>query len=485
MTTTPSSSKPRFWIKASPRGKRSGFAVLPDGGAGRVTVTVLPKPWSSRAAAVREYDHVRGATTHVVIYETEYAALSTTASAMGALAMSLADLGRSQADLLALGAPPKNPVLASAVSDDPFINLIDLMLLAERGRLTTSPLEFEGVFAPSLLRLITHERLLQLVESLIFRARPRYAERTETLELPRGRLSERSLLFSIATGTPRVESTFDELTIDTPLLQVVASALRVVASERLPQKIVALRPGLQTRAVHLLRYLSGVSLVSRERALVTAERLWLNPLDRIWEPAMEAAMPVLRDHAVIPKDGSDDSESLLVHISTEKFWEQCLELALVSAFPGLVVGRNAPGEGVSVPAPWAPRAAAASPLPELGADAFPDFMFRSSRRVVVADAKYKLHTGGTPSSDDGYQLFSYSHLASLAGQASDLALVLYPTRGGGSPQQLKLERLRDRDYPLWLVRLPFPTPGDLRRQGSWSAFLAQLAQTIRDFSAEW
>ena len=42
------SSPTRLWIKASPRGTRSGFAVLPDGAGGRVTVTVLPKPWSSK-----------------------------------------------------------------------------------------------------------------------------------------------------------------------------------------------------------------------------------------------------------------------------------------------------------------------------------------------------------------------------------------------------------------------------------------------------
>ncbi len=484
MTSTPSSSVPRFWIKASPRGKRSGFAVLPDGGGGRVTVTVLPKPWSPRAGAVREYDHVPGSTTHVVIYETELAALSTTTPAMGALAMSLADVGRSQSDLLGLGVPPRDPIRAPAVSGDPFRNLIDLMLLAERGWLTTSPLEFEGAFASSLLRLIAHERLVQVVESLIFRARPRYAERTETLELPRGRLSERSLLFSIATGTPRVESTFDELTMNTPLLQVVASALRVVASERLPRKVAVLRPSLQTRAVHLLRHLSGVSPVRRERALLTAERLWLNSLDRIWEPAMEAATPVLRGHAVIPEDGSDDSESLLVHISTDKFWEQCLELALASIFPRLAVSRDGqPGEGATVPAPWAPRAASDGSLP--AADVFPDFMFRSPRRVVVADAKYKLHTGSAPSSDDGYQLFAYSHLATLGGHASDLALLLYPMRAGRSPKQLEIERLRGRDYPSWLVYLPFPTRGDLQRQGSWSAFLAQLSRTIRAFSTDW
>jgi McrBC 5-methylcytosine restriction system component len=486
VTVAASSSDARFWIKASSRGTRSGFAVLPDSVDGRVTVTVLPKPWSVRARAVREYAHTPGATTHVVMYETELATLSTTASSVGALAVSLADISRDQADLLGLGAPPDDPAPPMAISGDPFSDLIDLMLLAERGRLTTSPLTFEGSFAPSLLRLLTHERLLKVVESLIFRARPRYAERTETLEMVRGLLRERSLLFSMATGTPRVESTFDELTMDTPLLQVVASALRVVASERLPRKIAALRPSLRARAVHLLRYLSGVSLVDRERALLAAERLWLSPLDRIWEPAIDAAMPVLRDRAVVPEDGAEMSEAILVHVSTEKFWEQCLELALESAFKTVAVSRDAqPGEGISVPAPWAPRTPVGSEPTELETEAFPDFMFRAAHRAVVADAKYKLGGGSAPSSADGYQLFAYSHLATLSGHASDLSVILYPTRAGGRPRQLELERLRDRTYPLWLVRLPFPTRTDLQSQASWSAFVARMARAIRDFSTDW
>lgn len=483
---TASSNGPSFWIKASPRGTRSGFAVLPDGADGRVTVTVLPKPWSSKAIVHRNYIHTPGATTHIVMYETELASLSTTASSVGALAGSLSNIARDQAHLLGLGAPPDEAVSATAVAGDPFRDLIDLMLIAERGRLTSSPLTFEGAFAPSLLRLLTHERLLEVVESLIFRARPRYAERSEILEIPRGRLSEQSLLLSQATGLPRVESTFDELTMDTPLLQVVASALRVVASERLPRKIAVLRPGLHTRAVHLLRYLSSVRLVDRERALLAAERLWVSPLDRIWEPAIDAAVPVLRDRAVIPQDGPASTEAMLVHVSTEKFWEQCLELAFESVFTTIAVNRDAQvGDGVRVPAPWVLRTTPGIEPSELSADSFPDFMFRSSRRVVVADAKYKLGRGSAPNSQDGYQIFAYSHLATLGGQTSDLALLLYPTRGGGRPWQVELERLRDRNYPLWLVRLPFPTRADLQSNGSWSAFVAQLARTIQGFSADW
>lgn len=483
---TASSSGANFWIKASPRGTRSGFAVLPDGAHGRVTVTVLPKAWSAKDGAVREYAHTPGTTTHVVMYETELVGLRTPPSSVGAMAINLTDMSRDQADLLGLGAPPDDSVSAASISGDPFGDLFDLMLLAERGTLTSSPLSFEGAFAPSLLRFLSHERLLNVVESLIFRARPRYAEQSELLAMPRGRLRERSLLFSLASGTPRVESTFDELTMDTALLQVVASALRVVASARWPRKIASLRPGLQTRSVHLLRYLSGVSLVDRERALLTAERLWLNPLDRSWEPAIDVALTVLRDRAVVPEDGGESTEALLVHVSTEKFWEQCLELALGSAFTTVAVGRNArPCEGVSVPAPWAPRTPDGSEPAEFVTATFPDFMFRSSRHVVVADAKYKLGAGNSPRSQDGYQLFAYSHLATLRGQTSDLALVLYPTRAGDRPRQVELERLRARSYPLWLVRLPFPTRLDLQSQGSWGAFVARLARTIRDFSTDW
>lgn len=480
MVTT---SAPRLWIKASPRGTRSGFAVLPDGAGGSVTVTVLPKPWSAKAKVVREYDHAPGSTTHVLMHETELAVLSTSSASIGAITIGLMDVSRQQADLLALGAPPDDPQTAPAIGGHPFRELLDLMLLAERGSLTSSPLTFEGTFAPSLLRILIQERLLSVVEGLIFRVRPRYSERTETLGMPRGRLRESSLLYSLATGTPRVESTFDELTTDTPLLQIVASALRVVGSDRMPGKMASLRPGLQNRAVHLLRYLSGVTLINREQALLAAEHLWLGPLDQSWKPAIEACMPVLRDWAVEPESGANSTDAMLIQVSTEKFWEQCMELALKSAFMNVAVSRHAqPGEGVSVPAPWIARTSKST---EPQSASFPDFMLRSGRRVVVADAKYKLGTGSAPTSSDGYQLFAYSHLATLEGRASDLAVLLYPTRTGAQPRQLELERLRNRAYPLWLAPMPFPSRLDVQSQSSWASYISRLATAVRDLSVDW
>ncbi|GAA1646096.1 hypothetical protein GCM10009700_35540 [Brevibacterium sanguinis] len=480
------SSASRLWIKASPRGTRSGFAVLPDGAGGRVTVTVLPKPWEAEPRVVREHAHSPGATTHVVVHETGLAAIRTSAECIGTLAVSLAEASMTQADLLALGSPSDDPVHEPIGHGEPFGQLIDLMLLAERGSLMDSPLTFEGAFAPSVLRMLTHEHLLTTVEGLIFRARPKYDERTETLEMPRGRLSAKGLLYSLATGTPRVESTFDELTTDTPLLQVIASALRVIGSDHLPPKVALLRPDLKTRATQLLRHLSGVTLIERERAILLAESLWFGPLDQIWKPAVDAALPVLRAWAVEPESGTSTTDALLIQVSTEKFWEQCLELALESRFATLAVSRDGqPDEGVSVPAPWSPPTANGDRIVDPATTSFPDFILRTGRKIVVADAKYKLGTGRAPGSADGYQMFAYSHLATLDGRPSDLAALLYPTGIGGQIRQFERQRLRDRGYPLWLAHLPFPCPADLREQQNWSVYIAGLAGHLRGFARDW
>lgn len=480
------SSPARLWLKASPKGRRSGFAVLSDGVGGRVTVTVLPKPWTATNEAAREYMHVPGATTHVIAHETGITAINTTVEAVGNLAMALADVNAVNAELLSIGDPSARLIEAPASQSGPFRHLMDLMLLAERGSLADCPLMFDGFFAPSLMRLLAQERLIGFVEDLIFRARPRYVERTEVLSIPRGRLNSESLLFSCTSGAPHVESTFDELSTDTPILQVIASALRVICSDRLPSKIRELRPRLQPRAIHLLRYLSSVTLIDREQALLIAEGTWLGPLDQIWKPAIDAAIPVLRDWAVSPEEGSERTESVAVSISTEKFWEQSLGLALRTAFGPIAVSRDGvAGEGVSVPAPWGSPRSVIDESFEDPTGSFPDFMFHTHKRTIVADAKYKLGIGGAPGASDGYQLFSYSHLANLNGISSELAVLFYPTRQGEASRQFELQRLRDRTYPLWLTRLPFVRPSELRSQQNWNMYVAALARQIRVFADDW
>jgi hypothetical protein len=353
------------------------------------------------------------------------------------------------------------------------------MLLAEKGGIGTSETSYDGRLTKSVMRLLTHERLLRAVEPLLFKARPSYIEHTDTLSMPRGRLHDRSLLLASATGQPYIDCTFDELTMDTPLLRVVKSSLYVIATDRLPRRIAALRPRTQAQAVQFLRHLPTIQLISRESAALQADRLWLAPLERNWEPALEAAKRVLREVGTIPEGEPTESvESVAVHVFTEKFWEQALEAILLAAFGDVRTSADGNlGPGVTAPQPWVPIGPAAVP------GTYPDYMFRFGTRVVLADAKYKASTALDAS--DGYQLFAYSHLASLDAIPPDMGLVLYPAPPRSDPWQQQWTRLPDREFPLWLVNLPFPARADVRSQAAWNQYISQGGSALRALATEW
>lgn len=473
----------RLWIRASPQGKRSGFVVLPDGAGGHVSFTVLPKPWASRGRAVRDLSHTSGRTSHVVLYEGEVAAVGAPRDVVGTLAVGLTDLASQYAGLLELGAAPAGSVAEPAPTGDPFASLIDLALLVQRSSLRREQQSFEGAFSPAVLRLLSFEHLVQEVEKVLFRARPRYNEHSEVLTQPRGRLDAHSLLVSQESGMPWVLSTFDELRMDTPLLRVIRAALRVVAATRLHPKIRMLRPGLPTKAAQFLHYLQGVQPIDCATAAGVAERLHLGPLDRPWQAAVDAAMPVLKDQDVSPQDDAHDSEVVAVLVSTEKVWEQCLEVALETVFDALYVNRDgALARDVMASPPWV-RDTAPGPIKDQ--EAAPDFLLRRGDTVAVVDAKYKLASAPVVEAADGYQLFAYSHLSSLAGQATDVAAILRPTRTGAAPIQARYRRMPVADYPLWVASLPFPTRSDVRDALRWQAYIARLAAQLAEFSSAW
>jgi len=190
----------------------------------------------------------------------------------------------------------------------------------------------------------------------------------------------------------------------------------------------------------------------------------------------------LRSHAVTPSPGRELETAIAVHVEMEKFWEQCLETTLDRTFPAMSVSRDkSAGPGVIVPSPWFSEGDDS----RLSSDAYPDFMFRVGRHVVVADAKYKSSRGTKPSAQDAYQLFAYSHLAELEGQGADISMILYPAGTESSAQQHALQRMRDRTCVLWHIALPFPSRSDIRSTGSWSMYVARLARTLRDFSTAW
>jgi len=451
-----------------------------DGSGGAVTFTILPKVWQSERTSVRRLHHPAGTSSHLAAHETNYVHVQGTAQVLGAIALNLSKVsGPGQAELLMPCPPPsQEPCMAAAISD-PFNRLIDLMLLAEKGGIDTSEARYDGSLSKSLMRLLAQERLLRAVEPLLFRARPNYIEHTEALSMPRGRLHDSSLLLASVTRQPRIDCTFDELTMDTPLLRVMKSSLHVIATDRLPPKVATLSPRTQARAVQLLRHLPTIQLISRESATLQADRLWLGPLARNWDSALQAAKPVLREVGTIPEaEPAESADPVAVHVFTEKFWEQTIEAILQAAFGDVrtSAGGNR-GTGVVAPQPWILTGPAAVP------GTYPDFMFRFGTRVVLADAKYK--SGAALDASDGYQLFAYSHLASLDNVPPHIGLVLYPAAPRSEPRQQRWMRLPDSEFPLWLVSLPFPARADVRSQAAWSQYIAQGASALRALAAEW
>jgi len=470
------------WIRISPEGKRSGFVSVADGEGGTLTITILPKPWASHPVASRSVDHTPGTTTHVVCHELDFLRLRSSAAATRAILYNVTTVAApGERSLIAASPPPDKGTEPSCQAEvsDPFGDLVGLLGIARRGGSRLLEDMFQGGPAKAFTRVLTQERFLRELQPLLFRARPRYLERVEDLASPTGRLDDSSLLVANATGRPWIRSVFDDLTMDTPLLRVMRAALHVIVSDRIPPGLQPLGRNLDRRASQFAQHFATVTPLHREQALLVGERLWLGHLDRPWEAALDAALEVLRDHGPLPADGTTNTDAFIVHVMTEKFWEQVVAESLEMAFGDVRISADkSPGEGVDAPKPWISVGGAG------GTDqTFPDFMFRHDLDVVLADAKYKRRP--SIESTDAYQLFTYSHLARLDGKASDTALLVFPASPYASLIQVPWQRFDSPKYLLWLISMAFPSQDEVTAASAWRTYLGSTASGMREAALDW
>ena len=475
-----------LWLRISPQGKRSGFVSLPDGFGGVLSITILPKMWALAPRSHRVVEHAAGASTNAICFELDSLEISAGNEVLSALALCLSRSGGGRVgeyELLEAGQPETRRCAGIDVNGtDPLGDLISLLDLAERGGVRRDEQLVQGHLGEAFTRVLTYERFVGMLEPLIFRSRPRYVEKQESLSSPRGRLNDRSLLVARATGMPVVDCTFDELTMDTPLLQIMRAALTVIASDRLPKSLAPLwRPGA-TRASNLRRHLAHVTVVPRDTARLAAERMWLTPLDRQWQPLLEEAIKVLSKQGYVPEQGAEPSDGLAVHILSEKCWEFAVGEVLTATFSDVRASADRQlAEGVEAPRPRRP--AQKSQLLAPDETSFPDYMLRHAMHVIVADAKYKLSSAVR--SGDAYQLFTYSHLAKLSGQASDVALLVFPAPVGATSVQSQWQREDSESYSLWAVQLTAPTRRDVASAASWRHYVDRAAMDLELLSATW
>lgn len=472
-------------LRASPDGSTAGFTVLSDGSeTGAVAVVVLPKPWASAPGLVRSVSHQSGTTTHIVLYELDIAEIATERSAAQAIAFSVTSLPAESDDddadqgrrlLEAIRA--SSTATSEAAPDDLHQALLRLLFIIERSRALRGRQSMQGRYSRSLVRLLEQLRLVDEVERVIYLARPRYEERHEELTIPRGRIVERALLRSEWSGVPRVESVFDELTTNTPVLQIAAAALRVTLADQHGSQLRAIAKGLRDRAARLLQLLSDVTVLDPSSALVLTERSQFGRLDQQWKPAIAAASPVLRGHGVVPQGGRDESQrTVVLSLPMEQAWEEWLERAMRILWTDVQPQAR-------TRAPWAIDS---HRPPRTGRI---DFLARLANGSVAAiDAKYKIDRGYIRSGD-GYQLFAYSHLARMDEDAPSLAVLLFPESADISTgRDVARQYWRvpgEPSFPLWTAKLPFPSPLELRGAEAFSDYLARLAAALNVVSAEW
>lgn len=463
-------------FRTSPRGSRAGFVVLPDGSGGALTVTVLPKPWNPSARRhLLIPQHVPGTSTHAALYEGESAEMSSTPHVVGALTRAILDLGdrEGRKDLLQLISARQNSTSPPAASVDSFESVIRLMLLAKRQRIALEDHQYRGAAAESLLRVVEQKLFVEEVRRVIARARPGYQERLDRLSSPRGALSGTSLALSLLTGTPEVDCRFDEQTMDTPVLRIVLAALRVVATDDTPAAFTHLAAPVRSQAVALARRLDGVTVLERERALLAARRLVLHSLERPWASAVDQAVQVLSRTSVLPLDGHAGTErAVAIHLSMEKWWEQCLLGALRHVADPGTTHPQAP-----VGSPWTPASGTSKPEARKA-----DFIFVLNGRRFLADAKYKVDETSLGASD-GDQMFAYSHTAALpeSDLLTEAGAVFYAHRLRGKIRSREvLVRTTAPRYELQLLDLPFPSPTDIRTDATWRVYLEGLGDGIRE-----
>ena len=462
-------------VRASPRGSRAGFAVIPDGAAGALTITVLPKPWNAdERRHILIPEHVPGTSTHITLFEGESAEMASSARVVSALTQGVLNIGDrdGRKDLLQLVRARGSGVAPPPASVESFESVINLMLLAKRQRTALEDHQYRGAAAESLLRVVEQQLFVAEVRRVIGRARPGYLERVDRLANPRGALSGTSLALALLTGTPEVECRFDEQTTDTPVLRIVLAGLRAVATDHAPTALARLAVPVRSEAVALARRLNSVTVLERERALLAARQLALHKLERPWVRAVEQAVLVLSRTSVVPMEGYAETErAVAIHLSMEKWWEQCLLGAIQHVADPGTTHPQAP-----VGLPWAPASGTSKPKVRSA-----DFIFVLGGRCFLADAKYKIDETALGASD-GDQMFAYSHTAALPGTdvLTDAGAVLYAQSVRGKVRTREvLIRTTEPRYELQLLDLPFPSPTDVETDASWRVYLETLAEHIR------
>lgn len=473
-------------VAASPRGARIGFSWSSFDGA-QLLLTVAPKAWRRlehpRVVSVRG-EHPDGHYS-IVLHETDRLQVqdahrlerliekcARTASARPWSGDQWGE-GLLHPDVASWNAEP------DPASDDNADATVAILRLFDRVNLVRTQ---EDVLSATLdrsplQRPILYKRLLDEVRSRMSSARRGYRPVTAVHTTIRGRASASTLARYSATGDPRIECRYSELTSSTMLLRIVCSALDWIADGSSLHDIGFTDEYSSTRlrhdAVGLRRALGDIPSVPLHVAMIEGPRLRLNNMDRPWSAAFAMSLTVLseREHTA-GANGDRSTETMEMSVRTDKLWERIVEQLMTRGGFENVCNQTTLDDR-TVTDPWVGTAASTPRT-------FPDFVARFGDTLAVVDAKYKLRNACTaPGRDDQYQMFAYSHLVADGMSSVGRVILLY----AGDAAPARWIRGRDVSAVLDACSVPFPQPSDVRDNRAWESYLDRngelLAQHLR------
>lgn len=471
-----------YILDVSPRGDAAGL-FLGAGAAASLGLVVLPKAWRVGPRRRWVLDWAKGDVI-VRCYEGDQVLVRTSSQGLEAVLRTIMNSsgGRAVGGLIAPGSFSDRhiPSEAGQATGQDLAALAGLTRMwVERVRRGASAgMLPHGPTGSSLLRPLLYSDFLAEVMGRLGRLRRGYEERTEHILGIRGRPSERSLQRVLAQSSLRVECRFDEFTHETPLARTLATALDVIVGDRGVISWLFRASGLPApsdKAAEARRLLFDVVPYPRAEALHVARTLTLGRLDAAWSHALSLAMRVLTPTGEESSLDSASTSLRTVSLPTAQIWEDLVYESLARALgPTRVENLNESGRTrlASIRPPWA--IGGHSPVPDIVAE------IGSGARLIV-DAKYK-EPGPTPSIEDQYQLFAYSHLARFGTATPTHCVLAYPDYG---PATILVDapRTDESDDPpsLCALRLPFPSPGDVRDLAAWTDFSNRGGAAIRAF----
>lgn len=439
-------------FQAAPKGDYCGILNVSDSGYS-LRIVVVPKLWANRADPRKVIWESSRPELVVEVAETQKFVVVAQANQQAVLLDRLADLVASDSRVGRLLGLTRVKQWGES-SEEPHESLeLALVSLGLRHGVVEMTTEALTDLSVGLSRIVDNLTLftsfVEAAQDVMAGHRAGYVEIQSVGPLVKGRPNALDVALVQAQLTSSIRSRFYQITSQTPLMIVLASALRSVVLECSVHSGTSAFDSLRTSASDLLYHWPAEPLPALSATALVPEAE-VATVDAVEEMALSLGKLVLSKQGQLFDSLSGSFVWFQVDVDMSRLWEKLVVDYLRSAgYADVLDGNSAEGKKwISAPAPWR---GLSSNLRR------PDLAFREQGDWHLGDAKYKRLLGKAPDANDVNQVFMYSTLATIHGFKPTKVDLVYPTRSTPSVSE-PYSGEHSGIPPLYIREVPFPSP---------------------------